>query len=316
MSSILDALNKLEQDRADAQRSSEGLDIDPISAAQELVGPSALRDHITIRFLPVTLILGGLAFVLVLVSLSVGVSLLIVRSSVPKAVITTDAAAQGTTVAASVTAPTQEPPPEEVSSSVVAAEPEASERFALEAPKDQSNRVEESSGSMEAPETVPALDMTPPTPYRTSPEIAQMAKVEVTTPVEDVTNSLDGAQRSGIVAPQERILDAGSSVPELLSPFNRGAIGARAEPESTALSLKELPFLTQADRARYADGPLMVNMVSPVSETNPYGSAVINVITVFEGQNIPGTQFRLIGVEIGGIGVAVQGTTKRFFIPW
>ena len=82
------------------------------------------------------------------------------------------------------------------------------------------------------------------------------------------------------------------------------------------LSLTELPILTQGDRARYSDGPLMINMVNPESDTNPYGFVVSNVIKVYEGQNIPGTQFKLIGVDMGGIGVAVQGTTKRFFIPY
>ncbi|MCH7910131.1 MAG: hypothetical protein IIB38_10995, partial [Candidatus Hydrogenedentes bacterium] len=81
MSSIFDALNKLEQDRAHAQRFSEGVGVDPASAAQELIGPSVLRDRITIRFSPLTLILGGLACVLVLVSFSIAAALLIVRSA-------------------------------------------------------------------------------------------------------------------------------------------------------------------------------------------------------------------------------------------
>ncbi len=84
MSSILDALNKLEEDKALAQSPPEGSeDLDPDSVGEELVGRSVLRDRITLRFTPLTLIVGGLIATVVVVSFSMVASLLVVRSSGP-----------------------------------------------------------------------------------------------------------------------------------------------------------------------------------------------------------------------------------------
>ena len=75
-------------------------------------------------------------------------------------------------------------------------------------------------------------------------------------------------------------------------------------------------MLTRTDRERYADARLQINMVMPSSSTNPYGFAVIDRMKVYEGQSIPGTQLELIGVDFEGIGVLVQGSRLRYFVPF
>lgn len=335
MSSILDALNKLEQDRAHAQRSSEGVGVDPVSAAQELIGPSVLRDRITIRFSPLTLILGGLACVLVLVSFSVAAALLIVRSSESDAATVTDAAAQGTAVAArdaapgttvpphggrvvdetgTMTSPSQEPPPEKALSSVVVAKTEAPEPSALEVPEDQPNAAAALTASTEAPKPAPAPETTSPPPQRISPEVTHMAEAEVTTPIRDVATAPGAVRRPGIVARQDRTPVPRPSIPEIRSTIERETVVGRAGPESPALSFKELPILTKTGQLRYADEPLMINMLKPASDTNPYGFTFINRIKVYEGQTIPGTELQLLGVELDGIAVIVKSSGQRYYI--
>ncbi len=339
MSSILDALNKLEQDRAHAERSSEGVDVDPASAAQELIVPSVLRDRITLRFSPLTLILGGLAGALILVSFSAAAALLFVRPSEPEIAAVSDAAAQDTAVAAremapgtavplqevtaadetvTIAAPSDEPLPEEAPSAAVPAKTEAPELSALEVTGDQPDAAAVVAASTEgsARELAPVPEMTLPLVEAAPPEETQMSRAEVAPPIKDVASALGAALGPGIVAPQERTPDARPSVPDVSTALKVEAVVPRAEPESPALSLKELPILTKAGQLQYADGPLMINMVGPASETNPQGYSVINKMTVYEGQTIPRTELRLLVVELDGVAVAVQGSGQRYYIKF
>lgn len=70
MSSILDALNKLEQEKAQAVRDHEQDELDPAITAHDLVGRSVLRDRVTLRVTPMALLLsiGTLVIVLIVVA--------------------------------------------------------------------------------------------------------------------------------------------------------------------------------------------------------------------------------------------------------
>ncbi len=315
MSSILDALNKLEEDKALAQSTPEGSeDLDPDSVGEELVGRSVLRDRITLRFSPLTLIVGGLVATVVVVSFSVAASLLVVRLSGPVEERSVDTGLEEASTAMAVETPNislvesagivdagKRIIPAEEGPAVTEAAPEATRPEPAREPEHLIVAPMEVSGEPEA-RTEPAGENAPERPQEEQAAEPAAGLVEAL-PAESALES-------------ERVAMLPEADVEALAPSRSEEVDAPADPSSAVLSLTELPILTQGDWARYSEGPFMINMVHPKSDTNPYGHAVINVIKVYEGQNIPGTQFKLIGLDMDGIGVAVQGTTKRFFIPF
>lgn len=80
MSSILDALNKLEQEKAQAQRDREQAQVDHVSAAHDLVGRSVWRDRVTFRLSPSTLVLSGLLMAIALIAVSIAIALITIRA--------------------------------------------------------------------------------------------------------------------------------------------------------------------------------------------------------------------------------------------
>ena len=79
MSSILDALRKLEEEKAAANQPAE-VDLDEETAERDLVGPSALHRGVTLRLTPGRLVFIGLVFVALVAAVSIGASLLVARS--------------------------------------------------------------------------------------------------------------------------------------------------------------------------------------------------------------------------------------------
>jgi hypothetical protein len=61
---------------------------------------------------------------------------------------------------------------------------------------------------------------------------------------------------------------------------------------------------------------LQVNMVRMASKTRPHASAIINLKTVYIGEQIPGTRVALIGVERSGVGIEIEGSGERFYVPF
>ncbi len=324
MSSILDALNKLEEDKVLAQSPPEGSeDLDPDSVGEELVGRSVLRDRITLKFTPLTLLVGGLIATVVVVSFSVVASLLVVRSSGPAEESAIDSRSEGVSAALPVQLP----------------ENGASDSAEVAGAETRPALSEDGTASAAVPESE-NLDLSSRQPVED--QFGSAAAIAEVQEVSEAASPLASPDATRADPAPERLVVSQTQAPVVEAPPDNAPLraesglepGRPAEPpapdvetrppsrpeevvpNAESQSLTELPILTQADRARYTDGRLMINMVNPASETNPYGYAVINVFKVFEGHNIPSTQFQLIGVEMGGIGVAVQGTTKRFFIPW
>lgn len=127
MSSILDALNKLELEKelARERENVNPADVDATSAAEDLIGRDVLRDKITMSINPVTLIGGGLLLVIIVVAVSVGVSVSL-RPATPGAE-TLAAVTQGlpTPAIPLETAPAATPPAPETGSSIPVAVPAA-----------------------------------------------------------------------------------------------------------------------------------------------------------------------------------------------
>lgn len=79
MSSILDALNKLEQEKAQAARDHEQDELDPAITAHDLVGRSVLRDRVTLRITPMALLLSIGSLVVILIVVAFGAALIFAR---------------------------------------------------------------------------------------------------------------------------------------------------------------------------------------------------------------------------------------------
>lgn len=368
MSSILDALNKLEQEKAQAKREAERSDIDPVSAAQDLVGKSMLRDRVTLRVSPSTLAISGVLIVIALVAASVAVSLVVLNSM------------SGTGSEASVAASTRDVPvsvtvaeetPAEMPAAIASPPSAAAEDSAVGAPETkettlsasdpQATVVDEAklSGLSEpaegpvaddketaklevdaasakgesagAPEANVASEPAPPVPA---------AEPKVTTPSAEEPTTADTSASTTVAAVTEddepaRDLSAGRE--RIARQFedqdlfrSRTSVPGPADnpPAPTvAESLTSLPVMTPVDMARYGFERMTVNMVRPVSETNPQGSAIItlretgsdgvaleNRLRFYEGQRLQGSSLRLFKVERGGIGLEDARSGDRYYL--
>lgn len=87
-----------------------------------------------------------------------------------------------------------------------------------------------------------------------------------------------------------------------------------AEPEVEE-DIRRYDIMTRTVRARLDIPELDINMLMLPNEVNPDPAALINYNKVYVGESIPDTQGRvaLIGVDIRGIAVEVEG--KRYYYP-
>lgn len=318
MSSILDALNKLEYERVLAQRPLEIVEIDPVSAARELVGPSAFRDPVTLNVSLFTIIGAGSLFALVLVSLSVGATMLILGPSNRGVVEVASLNAMPPAGSAAIE-------PEGLPGIVPPALPEETPA-SIETPLP----VDEAPSATEDPpkpqvDEAPAVSVAPSPPQPATELEAIVVTEKVARPAEDVlakaetpadTPAIPEPPATAVVVEQEPTAVASISRPEVPGASSGESTYAQNAGMPAVESLVELPMLTRTDKERYADARLKINMVMPKSSTNPYGFAVIDRMKVYEGQSIPGTRLELIGVDIEGIGVLVQGSRLRYFVPF
>lgn len=74
-----------------------------------------------------------------------------------------------------------------------------------------------------------------------------------------------------------------------------------------------LPILTPSEQERLGLPRLKVNFVSQASSTRPHPYALINYNKVYLGEPVPNTNARIIGVSVQGVGIDVDG--RRYFVP-
>ncbi len=74
-----------------------------------------------------------------------------------------------------------------------------------------------------------------------------------------------------------------------------------------------LPILTPSEQARLGLPRLRVNFVSRNSSRSPQPYALINYNKVYVGEMIPETNAMLIGVSVQGVGIDVGG--QKYFVP-
>ncbi|MBI2434635.1 MAG: hypothetical protein HYV26_17400 [Candidatus Hydrogenedentes bacterium] len=182
----------------------------------------------------------------------------------------------------------------------------------------------------------PVAPQTPPDEHRENLETTQVAKATDQAPVAATAatplretheeHAVDTAQPEQTVSPStptETKIEALPKTPApaeetplpVWTPKDEGRTGANAPFKPEKIDVKMLPPLRQSDRAKYGLDTVKVNMLRGVSETRPYGQAIINLDKVMIGEEIPNTRARLIAIdEALGIGIEIVDTRERFFI--
>ena len=291
MSSILDALNKLEDEKEFA-REQENLkpeNVDAREAAEEMIGRDVLRDTFALRANSVMLIGGGLAFIFVLVVVvAVSVALVLRPES------------GGVETVASV------PPPPAAESVSAVPGPETT----LSAPEEVEAEAKAAVAEVEA---APVVEEVVETAVAAEEIVASKEVVEqvvIETPAVE-------APAAAPTTPATPVAEEVAAVPVVVV---REAVQIPKRPEPKPLPVEinvmTLPLFTEVMQHKYGLDELTINLVKPQSPRNQYGSAVINRKKVYEDAYIAGSQIRLIKVVNDGIAVEVSRTGEKYFIEY
>lgn len=318
MSSILDALNKLEQEKAQAEQEEIDRDIDPQQAVRELVGGLASPGR-TVRLTPAALVVGGLLFMGGMIAISVGVTVAILGGDRP-------APEPETAPVAAETSAIPEPTP-------LAAEPEPEPEFVAAVVPPASYQSEPktvpakppAAGSTEAPvvetrvaSVAPVAAQSEPAPAsETAPPDTQAVPAQA--PVEPAVQAPAPVAREVDADPEPVVEEPALAVARPApapAPFLEPEPEPEPQPERSPVvtDIRKLPPLTLAVQRRYGAEPILINMISPASANRPYAYAIINRIKVTVGDYIGGSRLKLVDVENHGI--AVEAGSDRYYVAF
>jgi len=274
MSSILDALKKLESEKAGKERPVERAEIEAVAAERDLTRRRRNPpEGEMVRVSSVALILGGLTAIAVLVSVSAVAALVIVRAMDDQRVVKAVTPPVG--AAPVQTAPFQPVPVMDVAPSVPAPAP-------LE-------------------------------PVASEPGFEEpAARVSAVEPVAPISEPVNWVQPEPAVAapenpPPTRSQRATVPAPEAAAPPPAEEVAPIGE-----VDLATLPVLTESERIRLGLPNMKINIVGLPSKRQPRPSALINFEKIFLGEYIPNTRARLIAVDLRGVGIDVGG--MRYFL--
>jgi hypothetical protein len=343
MSSILDALRKVEREKAETAQPIE-MDFDEDAAERDLIGGTDARGHMVLRLSPLALMASGGVVVLLVVA-TAGIAWIWMHGSsapqapvavasytpppAPKAV---EPAPAPQPPAPPVVAPEEKKPEPEIVAKALSPEPVRPEPVAKEeppappAPKEvrEEKPVKEPEPLAKAVKEKQELEPEKPVAKEPKPEEAA-AKTPEPKP-EAVGKKPEPKPEPVVVAKQE---PAPQPLPEV-------AKAPAVEPKQPTIgeplkSLPPAPVVTAAAPAPAADPndvssllppteedrrTIKVNMPRPANKRNPYDSAIINLQPVFLNELIPNTNAKLVGVRPDGVIVMKQDTGTRHFIPF
>lgn len=320
MSSILDALKKLEAEKAEARNAADSSFAED-SAERELVGKNPLRERVTIRLSPVTILLGFAAAVLVLAGISVAVTLTVLsRTGGLHA-----SAPPRPAVPAVVDAPRPQPAPpafteDQTPLAAVAAAPAAAD---APVPEDAGAIPAAAPSPEEAPAPAPADEppdeaavlataiVPPPAPPAAIPAIVPIEKAP-----EPDENAAPPESSIAAASWQSPMIDAAhTSAPiKKLAPAPDKPSAAPSPEEIAELAKRPL---RESDRVRLGLARLQINLLQPATKNRPHASAIINLNQVYVGETIPRTDAKLIALDgVKGIVIALQQTGERFYVAF
>ena len=308
MSSILDALRKVEEEKAAATRPAS-LELDGDTAKDELTGHGGALA--TVSLTPLRLLLAALLFGVVLVLVSVGVSILAVKSSTSSPPQSRPAGALHPTQPESFFAeePDYEPEP-----TVETTEVDVPVPIPLSAAETTDASPVESPPS-EGADASPAETPEPSPPMQLAAKPPHLAQAPAP-PEPALAEQTPRPKPSTVVPPQPPAVAKGPPAPVRTvwqPPVTE--VKRPAPAERTVQDISLLPILTMSDKERLGLGRLRINMIRVPNKHRPHGSAIVNLRAVYVGERIPGTRVKLIGVEMRGIAVEDESTGSQFYVP-
>ena len=270
MSSILDALKKLEEEKA--RQASSGLE----QGEMDLLREPTQHGGGSRSGLKQFLLYAVAALILVSVSVMASVWVMQQNNTPPQQANNTP---EPTTPAVATT-PAEETP---------APEPTAPEATPPASTPEVQTSVKPEEPVVVAQATPPPAQPAPTQANPTSPAPEPAPVVEKPAPVQTYTPPPAKPRPRPIPSPAPVVV---SEVPRNAAP----------------VVIEELPILRAADVTRLGLDDITINLLRPPGDRRPIGLAIINLDKVYVGDKIPGTSARLIGVSIEGI--AVESTTS------
>ncbi|PCJ50479.1 MAG: hypothetical protein COA73_18505 [Candidatus Hydrogenedentota bacterium] len=310
MSSILDALNKLEEEQDRARQAAQPVTIDPAQAAQELVSRDVLRDHVTLKVSPMVVFVGGVAAFFLVIAGVVGVTVMVLNNDTPDAIMSQSAEAG--TVEEVVKIPTGS---SRVPVQSVTATEAVSNRSGVSAADTSVKhaKIVPLKEKVVLPSAlIPPLTVTPEAPI---PEAAVSQEMAVRQR-EIVEPARKAVEEPPVIKTASKPVETAFIPPPPREMLAERPNPVGAEPVIEDRSIASYPVFTRSVQANFGLKKLRINMLRPRSEGVPYPSAVINMVTVFEGETILNSSARLFKVESHGIGVEISRTGEKYYLKF
>lgn len=297
MSSILDALNKLDQEKSQAEPGTDfDYEMDPRAAARELIGapPSHLR---AAKLTPAAMLAGAGLIMAAMIAASVTITLMLTSGEPAPA-------------PAQVAAPPQAIP--------LAARPAHSEPVpaATQAPQIETPTILVAS----VPDAAPAIAAAPQVQTTPAPAAAEQAaspiavveapaRVEIAAALPEPEPVAEVQDESEMQNPERTTV-----VEQVPVVSTQAAPVTEDKPVPVVSDIRQLAPLTATIEQRYGSDPVRLNMVSPASASRPYAYAIVNRIKVTVGDRIGNSSLELIAVE--GHGIAVEAGSRQYYVPF
>ncbi|GMW01063.1 MAG: hypothetical protein AMXMBFR84_22000 [Candidatus Hydrogenedentota bacterium] len=321
MSSILDALRKLEQEQGEGGRNDIGT-VEPDRADRNPPEYRAAAGAVTISIEPSMILVGSVTAVLLLASVTAAALFMLMRNpSAPGpsvAAVSTNSSSNAAEVAMNVSANAIAPTPVREP----AVEPSVAATATLLTIDENASAVETNAAEVpvvevEAPVRVASkadLEVSPK-PIENKPEPVVRAK-----PAEPQSEQVATVQPQPAAVVPKPVEDEPVQLPAPPSVqpaiVSETDVQAQSTPDAapdSVVDLNSLPILSESDRLRLNLPEITINIVGTASSRNPRPSAMINYKRVMVGEFVPGTNAKLVAVDVKGIGISVGGI--QFFVP-
>jgi hypothetical protein len=310
MSSILDALKKLEEEKAARTAKPEEEPFEPERAGESLFG----RDPATRSgggVSPMALFVGGGIFTLLVACISVVAVLWYTRPAPADTPAPTVLAANTPEAAAPDTE--EVPPGTDRDTAVIVPAPvveDAAPQPTVEDPP--ATEVTHVATAVADPAPVsPEPEPEPQPEPRPEPEVSIAPRPA---PVQQPTQPAPAAVATPAVVVTPPAVEAPPATPSPTRSTPSDAEPAAAKGTPLPRDLSTLPPLRASDEVRYGLENITINGIREPNANRPYGVAYINMDRVYVNEVIPGTRARIVGLDLRGIAIEIVGSGERFYV--
>jgi hypothetical protein len=341
MSTILDALNKLDDEKKRSEAAQNGgaaSFINPEEAAKDIIGKDVMRDELTFRLSPLQIIgVIGVASLLVLVA-TVSFVIWVMRpdapspaNSNPSSETSLAAAAAVPDVVDMVSEPAidedvfPEPtPPANSEKLITPVAPltvkEKVSREADETPEAAENILKQAIESTPVSETIPTVTAkkteligTPVLEEYETENVITHEKEAEKIPVKALNLESEDPPVPPEPAPKKTYQLAESSeidvAPLKTQTIQEDIVAAPPVP----VDIRKFPVLSRAVLSRFELNKVRINMCNPKTNINPNPNAVVNMLKMYVGDTLVGTTLQLTHVEKHGVAFQDRRTGDQYY---